>query len=148
MLMNVNGACFCKRIQFTITGEIPPPWNCYCENCRKLHGSAFATHTVIKKANFQWLKGEEIISRFAPSPNNFRHFCSHCGSQLVIINDSNPDIIVVVYAALDAKKLLPPIGHLFTSSKVCWLEIKDAIPQYDKLPLDDIWNAYAKRWLS
>jgi hypothetical protein len=104
-------------VEFSIVGEIPAPWNCYCRNCTKLHGAPLATHTIINTKNFQWEKGFEHVSYIESSSKNFRNFCKKCGSQLVVINQNYPNTIVIVYTALDSQCLSTPVGELFISSK-------------------------------
>jgi len=142
--MKTLGSCFCGTVEFSISGEIPEPLDCYCTNCSKLHGAAFATHTVVRTENFEWLKGFESVKSFESSKDNFRHFCGKCGSQLIVFNHNYPGITVVVYAALDSKNVPSVTAKLFTSRKPSWLN--DKAVQYDESVTEEEWDRYVEKW--
>jgi hypothetical protein len=142
----MQGKCFCQQAKFTIIGVIPAPWHCYCSNCRKLHGSAYATHTVVRRENFHWNSEQKLIKKIESSKNNFRYFCGNCGSHLCVVNEDHPALISIVCATLDTTEILKATGQIFTASKPSWVELDQTIPQYEAFPDDAVWKAYMNKW--
>jgi hypothetical protein len=60
-MQQLTGRCLCGDIEYQITGELGPIYNCHCSRCRRWHGAAFRTRTTIKKSQFKWLTGEELL---------------------------------------------------------------------------------------
>ena len=81
--MTLNGSCLCGKIRYRITGPLHSVLNCHCSMCRKAHGAAFRTRAAVKTAEFEWLDGEALLTRYESSPGEHRSFCSRCGSNVV-----------------------------------------------------------------
>lgn len=79
----LSGKCLCDGIEYQITGDIGPIFNCHCSLCRRWHGAAFRTRSTINADQFKWLKGENLLSGYFSSPTTERTFCSVCGSNLI-----------------------------------------------------------------
>jgi len=60
-VQKLTGKCLCEGIDYEITGEIGPIFNCHYSRCRRWHGAMFRTRSTIKKSQFKWLKGEELL---------------------------------------------------------------------------------------
>jgi hypothetical protein len=142
----IQGSCFCQRAKFAVIGDISAPWHCYCSHCSKLHGSAYATHVVVKQANFQWLGETDALKHVTSSPHNLRYFCGHCGSHLAVINENYPELVSVVCAALDNATVPEAAGQIFTASRQTWAELNTSSPCYERFPCEDVWQAYASQW--
>lgn len=134
MLTQYLGSCLCKALCYQIQGKIGDVWNCYCTNCRKAHGAAYATHASINKAYFSWLLSIEKLRYNASSTEAKRFFCGQCGSQIYMQEEQDADSLQLVVATLDTPLLSKPIGHIFTDSKACWVEISGRLPQFEKWP--------------
>jgi hypothetical protein len=102
--------------------------------CRKTHGSAFSAYATAKKADFRWVAGEELVTNYESSPQNYRCFCNRCGSPLVGLFASDPNSIGIVLGALDDDPGVRPIAHIFVRSKAPWYEITDQLMQFDEWP--------------
>jgi hypothetical protein len=84
---------------------------------------------LVAKENFQFTKGQELVTRyeseFAP-----RNFCSKCGSSLY---DDLGDKYFVA-AGLMRELDLEPSFHLQVANKANWHEIGDDAPQFAENP--------------
>ena len=133
-MQKLTGRCLCEAIEYEITGEIGPIYNCHCSRCRRWHGAAFRTRSTINKSQFTWIKGEELLSKFYSSPTTTKTFCSICGSSLISLYDEEPDKIGFPLGGLDQAPNNTIEGHFFVGSKAPWHEISDGIDQYDEFP--------------
>jgi hypothetical protein len=61
-----------------------------------------------------------------------RTFCPTCGTPLTYQHDSHPDSIDVTVASLDDPSAFPPADHTWTSERIPWLELGDALPLHSR----------------
>jgi hypothetical protein len=59
--------------------------HCYCPNCKRQTGSAFAHNHRFVQSELTFLKGEDLIKMYADGDTDsgnimYRHFCSNCVS--------------------------------------------------------------------
>lgn len=134
--MKLTGQCMCGAIRYKIDGDVGPVVNCHCLKCRRWHNAAFRTRVAVKRNNFSWLEGENLIGQFHSSSNIIKTFCKQCGSNLVSYIENKPDVLGVPLGGLegDDVKHLKPSMHIFVGSKAPWYEITDNLPQYDEWP--------------
>jgi len=104
--------------------------------CRKAHGAAFRTRAAVKRADFKWLVGEHLLTRYESSPGEYRTFCSVCGSNIVTEFDENPEWLGFPLGTLDDDPGVKPQCHVFVGSKAPWHDITDDLPQWIDLPDD------------
>lgn len=129
-----TGGCACGAIRFEL-GEMPAlALNCHCSVCRRTHGAAFGSFTVVGKDNFAWTAGQDDLGVFESSPGNLRQFCTRCGSHVAILEPWNPGGVTVVIAAMDEPGELRPSAHMFCASKSKWYSITDDLPQHPGWP--------------
>jgi len=102
--------------------------------CRRWHGAAFRTRATIRREQFKWVRGEELVSRFNSSKFVAKHFCSRCGSNLISTYGNEPDKIGIPLGGLDQAPHNKVEGHFFVSSKAPWFEITDGLPQFETWP--------------
>ncbi len=124
-------SCLCGAISYEINGKITQPRYCHCSHCRKFSGSAYAAWGVVEVDSFRWISGAELVSRF-DAGNGHRTFCSQCGSPVRYEPHATNKILGIPLGALhDAP---PPTMHLWTRSKLPWIEINDDLAQYETYP--------------
>lgn len=133
-MATISGRCLCEAIIYEITGELGPIFNCHCTKCRRWHGAAFRTRASIKRSQFKWVSGEELLSHFNSSDSVIKTFCSICGSSLVSLYKSNLDIIGIPIGGLEQDPGAQPLANIFVGSKAPWFHISDGLPQYEEWP--------------
>src|SRR5882672_10838338 len=79
----VRGSCLCGGVKFEIVGPFVRPLNCHCSLCRKQQGAAFRSRARVRRSDFKWLQGEELLTYFEATPGYRRGFCRVCGSPIV-----------------------------------------------------------------
>lgn len=126
-----RGSCLCGTVSYELRGELGPVVQCHCSRCRKAQGSAYATNSPVKEADFHLLSGQESLRDFESSPGKFRTFCSRCGSPVYSRALAKPGILRLRIGLLDTPLSVRPVAHIFASSHAEWDVIRDDLPQYE-----------------
>lgn len=106
--------------------------HCYCGMCRKAHGSVFATFVAAPAEGFEWLSGAADVVGHQSTPVSMRWFCRHCGSATPEPNQPGPQAWMP--AGLLDGDCGPATAHMFTDSRLPWLDVNDGLPAYPAAP--------------
>jgi len=135
----ISASCLCGGVRFEFARAAGPFELCHCNRCRKVSGSAFIAGLGIRKEDFRWIAGRELIRTFdAPilrEPPAYRScFCSRCGSPTP--DPTNESAWVEIPAGLvDGDPGLAPERHIMVEHKSAWYRIADGLPQVDEKQL-------------
>ena len=102
-------------------------------NCRRAHGAAFATVSLVQRADLRFTAGEDAVREY-PTREGLRYFCERCGTRLFNRPRSSLEVISLVIASLDEEPEEGPVMHINVASKAGWYRILDDLPQYEALP--------------
>jgi hypothetical protein len=127
--MPYTGRCLCGEVRYELDAELGPLVNCHCQYCRRAHGSAFSTVTMVRKAALRFESGAELVTRFGG-----RHFCRRCATRLYNGADAMPGYVALVVASLDQEPSSAPVAHLNLESKAAWYEIHDQGARFEGFP--------------
>jgi hypothetical protein len=130
----ILGSCLCGSVRYEIAASLENAEHCHCSMCRKAHGAAFSTNSVIPTDKLTVTSGADLISEYQSSPKRRKCFCSNCGSQLFIRRLDRPEFTVVTLGTVDGDPRVLPQRHVFVASKAAWYEIADALPQFEAYP--------------
>ncbi|HEV2334377.1 MAG TPA: GFA family protein [Stellaceae bacterium] len=140
----IRGSCLCGGVKFAINGPLLRPLNCHCSLCRKQHGAAFRSRARVRRRDFKWLRGEELVTYYEATPGYRRGFCRICGSPIVNraephshLAQNNPQTLTefgIALGVLDDDPGVRPESHIFVGSKAPWFEIIDDLPQFERYP--------------
>lgn len=128
------GGCLCGAVRYEVRAPLGLVENCHCSMCRKAHGAAFSTNSVVPTAAFKVTAGADLVSEYESSLNRRKCFCSRCGSQLFIRRVNKPEFMVITLASLEGELNAQPARHVFVESKASWYKITDALPQFKVYP--------------
>ena len=126
-----RGSCLCGAVHYQVRGTIGPMANCYCTDCQKSHGAAFASYIDVPRDGFAFLKGANHVHTYKAASDTKRSFCRTCGS-IVICWAEADNYVGISAATLDTPIALTPAYHCFVRSKPSWYEILDSAPQYER----------------
>ena len=118
--------CLCGQVRILARGQPTNVRICHCRLCQKSMGSPFFARALYPIDRVTVTGRTE---RYASSPELWRIFCPICGTRLAAERPGAARISVAI-AAFDDPGGLPPECHMFTNSKIGWLEINDGLPQY------------------
>ena len=126
----LEGSCACGRVRYELDGNLVGPLGyCHCWQCRKHSGSSFGTTAAVKASELRVVAGEELLSSWQSSPGIHRFFAGCCGSPLYKRRDDFPALLGLRLGTLDSDPGRTVEEHIFVSSKVPWVEIRDGLPQ-------------------
>jgi hypothetical protein len=128
------GSCLCGSVRYEIAASLGNAEHCHCSMCRKAHGAAFSTNSVVPTDALTVTSGATLLSEYESSPNRRKSFCSNCGSQLFIRRLDKPEFTVVTLGTIDGDPHARAERHVFVASKAPWYEIADALPQFKIYP--------------
>ena len=123
-----QGGCFCGALRYAFTGTPSDCGYCHCRMCQRATGAPVSVWVSVPKENFRLLQGEP---RYLDSSDiGQRAFCQDCGTEIHFRDKSASKTIDINAATLDDPDAFAPQYHIFTASKVAWLEIADDLPRY------------------
>ena len=124
-----HGSCLCGKVTFKARNFALQIGHCHCVDCRKFHGAAFSTFVDVAAEDFEWLSGEQLVTDFTAENQSIRQFCSQCGSSLTFrARTALGKRVEVALALFETSPEVNPDAHIFTDSKVPWIEIEDKLP--------------------
>lgn len=127
----IKGSCACGGIRFEIE-KVTAMTNCHCSICRKTTGASFAAYAHVRSGRFKLLSGEDLINPgYEWTPGHARSFCSRCGSPAPKFLEAT-GMVSVPAGLLDSDPGMRPSMHVFTSSKVPWVDLQDDLPKHEK----------------
>jgi hypothetical protein len=130
----IPGGCHCGRVRYEVHGRIHGFKHCHCVDCRKIHGTVYASSALTEAAGFRIVQGEAELERYESSPGKRRCFCRHCGSHLFAYYERDPSVYILRAGTLDTPPDTRPELHIWVSQKADWYEILDDLPQFPESP--------------
>jgi hypothetical protein len=103
---------------------------CHCTDCQKQAGSAFAINALIERDRVELLKGEPVAHEMKTDsgrPHDI-YRCPDCGSALWSDYGRRRVMVFIRVATLDNPSALPPDVHIFTRSKIAWVDLSNPAP--------------------
>lgn len=124
-----TGGCLCGAVRYELDAEPGPLIHCHCRFCRRAHGAAFVTTTLVASDRLRVVSGGAAIRRHVD-----RHFCGICATRLYNRVADHPAATMLVVSSLDVEPTRAPALHVNLESKAPWYTILDEAPCFDALP--------------
>jgi hypothetical protein len=133
----IRGSCLCGGVRFEIERAAGTFELCHCTRCRKVSGSAYLTWLAVRREDFRFLQGADLITTYecpvSESPPAYdASFCSRCGSQVPNPSKIAEPVFEIPAGALDDDPLIRPDKHIYVEFKAPWDRIADDLPQMTK----------------
>ena len=106
-----KGRCYCGTVRFELDAEVGVLVNCHCPDCRRAHGAAFATTTMVPRAALRFTAGEEAVREYEGGTGS-RFYCERCAGRLFNHAPSIGESIMLVVATLDPGPEGRPMVHV------------------------------------
>lgn len=132
----LEGGCSCRHVRLRLTA--PPLFvhACHCSWCQRESGSAFALNALIESNRVELLHGEVVLID-TPSASGKGQRIARCPRCQVALwshyAGAGEALSFVRVGCLDQPGRCPPDIHIYTSSKLPWLELPadvPAVPEY------------------
>jgi hypothetical protein len=132
--MNVprEGGCACGAVRYRLTSEPLFVHCCHCLNCQQQTGSAFVVNVLIESDRVELLAGNpqpvDVPRDDGSVQRVFR--CPTC--QIAVFSQyTRPDVRFVRAGTLDDPRGVVPDVHIYTRSKVGWVELPSSTPAFE-----------------
>ena len=130
-----TGRCLCGAVRYEVNVAPVATMHCHCSMCRKHHGVAFVTWTIVPTAGFRFTSGRDHVASYASSAHFHRSFCRICGSVAPEQTPSGQNVVIPA-GNLEGDLDLEPQLHIFVGSKADWFSITDSLPQHAEYPAE------------
>ena len=145
-----TGGCACGAIRYKLTERPLIVHACHCHDCQRITGSAFVINL--------WIERKFVEASLAPK--SFRltagtgkphdvFFCEQCGTYLWSFYHAAPgDTLFVRAGTLDQPEKVTPDVHIFTRSKLPWLQLPKDVPAFETFyNIGEVWPTESKERL-
>jgi hypothetical protein len=126
-----QGGCACGEVRYRLCREPLFTQCCHCLNCQRQSGSAFVINVLIEADQVQLLAGEprrvDVPRGARTTQQIFR--CPAC-QVAVFSRYTRAGIRFVRGGTLDDPSSVTPDVHIYTRSKLSWVELPDSVPAF------------------
>jgi hypothetical protein len=130
---NFEGGCACGNVRYQLLSAPMFVNCCHCRDCQRQTGSAFVINAVIETGRIRLLSREpEPVT--VPTESGRPHDIYRCGiCHIAVWSDygRRPPLRFVRVGTLDEPAALPPDAHIFTRSRLPWIELPKSVPAFD-----------------
>jgi hypothetical protein len=149
--MEQQGGCACGKVRYRLTAPPLIVHCCHCRDCQRLTGSAFVVNLWIERRHVE--AGEAclastMVTAGSGKPHEiFR--CAECGTALWSKYHAAPgDTVLLRGGTLDDPTSVTPDVHIFTRSKLPWVELPAGVPAFESFyKMADLWPEESReRW--
>jgi hypothetical protein len=133
--MSLEGGCACGAIRYRLTNTPMIVHACHCRNCQRITGAAFAINLWIERKFVEPSGAEPVAFPVPPGSTGQRHDvlrCADCGTPLWHKYHAAPgDTVLLCAGSLDDPAAITPDVHIFTRTKLPWLELPQGARVFD-----------------
>ena len=143
----LEGGCACGAIRYALTAPPLVVHACHCLDCQRITGSAFVINVWIERQFVDLVSGDPRSFRRAGGTGKHHDlfFCERCGTYLWSRYHIAGDALFVRAGTLDTPDAVRPDVHIFTRSKVPWLELPGDVPAFEAgYKIEKVWSAESK----
>jgi hypothetical protein len=128
----LEGGCSCGAVRYRLRSDPLFVHCCHCLNCQRQTGSAFVINVLIEADRVELLAKEphavDVPRDDGSTQKIFR--CPTC--EVAVFSEyTRPEIRFVRAGTLDDPSRVTPDVHIFTRSKVPWVELPQSVPAFD-----------------
>lgn len=144
-MSGMEGGCACGGVRYRLTSRPMIVHACHCTECQRLTGAAFAVNAVIEADRIELLAGAPdpapVLGTSGKPQTIFR--CVACKVAVWSHYPGAGDKLAFVrVGTLDQPALLPPDSHIFTSTKLPWVELPAGVPAFPEFyRTSEVWPA-------
>jgi hypothetical protein len=144
MATNLEGGCACGAVRYQLSS--PPMFVncCHCRDCQRQTGSAFVVNAVIETDRIGIVSGKPEpvpVPTESGRPHDI-YRCAICHTALWSDYGRRPALRFVRVGTLDDPAALPPDAHIFTRSRLPWIELPKSVPAFDVYyDMEALWPA-------
>ncbi len=127
----MEGGCSCGAVRYRLTDDPLFVHCCHCLNCQRQTGSAFVINLLIERDRVE-VTGEPTTVDVARDSGGMQKIyrCPSC--QTAVWSEyTYPNIWFVRGGTLDDPSSIAPDVHIYTRSKLPWVELPKSVPAFE-----------------
>ena len=141
---NLQGGCACGNVRYQLVSAPMFVNCCHCRDCQRQTGSAFVINAVIETDRITLLSGQPEpvpVPTESGRPHDI-YRCASCHTALWSDYGRRPRLRFVRVGTLDDPAALPPNAHIFTRSKLPWVDFQNSAPAFEVYyDMEALWPA-------
>jgi len=143
----LEGGCACGAIRYKLTQLPLIVHACHCRDCQRITGSAFVINLWIER---KFVEANLVPKSFQLTAGSGKpvdvFFCDKCGTYLwSFYHLVSGNCVFVRAGTLDRPDQVKPDVHIFTRSKLPWLQLPKNVPAFETFyQIDEVWPAESK----
>jgi hypothetical protein len=127
-----EGGCSCGAVRYRLASEPMFVHCCHCLNCQRQTGSAFVINLLIEADRVELLSGEPEPVDVARDDGSTQRIYRCPACQVAVFSEyGRPEVRFVRGGTLDDPSTVEPDVHIFTRSKLPWVELPDSVPAFE-----------------
>ena len=127
-----EGGCACGAVRYRLAAEPLFVHCCHCLDCQRQTGSAFVVNLLIEADRVEVVEGtpQAVAVPRDEGPDQRIHRCPRC--QIALFSEYTlREVRFVRGGTLDDPTQVTPDVHIYTRSKVGWVQIPEGTPAFD-----------------
>ena len=127
----MTGGCACGEVRYRLTSEPLVVHCCHCLNCQRQTGSAFVINLLIEADRVEVVGETQPVDVPRDDGSAQRiHRCATC--QVAVFSEYGwPEVRFVRGGTLDEPPSVKPDVHIYTRSKLPWVELPADTPAFE-----------------
>jgi hypothetical protein len=133
MANELEGGCACGAVRYRLESAPMFVHCCHCRDCQRQTGSAFVINALIETDRIALLAGapEPVgVPTDSGGPHDI-YRCAACRTALWSDYGGRPALRFVRVGTLDDAAALAPDVHIYTRSKLPWVELPEGVPAFE-----------------
>ena len=133
MANELEGGCACGAVRYRLESAPMFVHCCHCRDCQRQTGSAFVINALIETDRIALLAGapEPVgVPTDSGRPHDI-YRCPACRTALWSDYGGRPALRFVRVGTLDDAAALAPDVHIYTRSKLPWVQLPEGVPAFE-----------------
>jgi hypothetical protein len=127
-----EGGCACGSVRYRLNDEPLFVHCCHCLNCQRQTGSGFVINVLIETDNVELLAGEPQVVDVPRDDGSAQRIYRCPGCAVAVYSQYTwPQLRFVRAGTLDDPSSVSPDVHIFTRSKLPWVELPADVPAFE-----------------
>jgi hypothetical protein len=127
-----EGGCSCGAVRYRLTSDPLFVHCCHCLNCQRQTGSAFVINLLIEADRVELLSGAPVGVDVPRDDGTAQQIVRCPACQVAVYSHyGRPEIAFVRGGTLDEPSSIGPDVHIYTRSKLPWVQVPEEVPAFD-----------------
>ena len=136
-----EGGCSCGAVRYRLASEPLFVHCCHCLNCQRQTGSAFVINLLIESDRVELLAARPEPVDVPRDDGSVQRVYRCPACQVAVFSEyGGPAVKFVRGGTLDDPASVAPDVHIYTRSKLPWVELPESVPAVDVYyDTDELW---------